>query len=127
MFFKRIRVNEAFNALAGAEIEVMIAFWADLKILREGEIVNDFAAGWAFGPEAGRHLACFVAEGPEDRFFKNRHSLDWFLTSRQREGSDGFGAHFQEYCGTGVEGRSCREDIVNEQEVLISHFSILAC
>ena len=115
MLFKRIRIYETLDALAGAEVEVVVALGANLQIFGEREVVNDFAAGRALGPETARHLTGFVAECSKDGCFKDGHGVNDFLAARECEGTDGFRPLLQKDSCTGIEGRSGGEDIVNEQ------------
>ena len=74
---------------------MMLALRSDLQVLGEGEVVNDFATGRAFGPETGGHLTGFATKSVEDGFFKDGHGVNYFLTARQSEGAHGLCSLFQ--------------------------------
>lgn len=105
---------------------MMLALRANLQIFREGEVVNDFAAGRAFGPETGGHLTGFAAKSSEDGFFKDGHCVNYFLTARQSEGANGLCSLLQEDGCTGIKCRSGCQHIINQKQVLICHIDILA-
>ena len=125
MFLERVGIHKALDALAGAEVEMVVALRTDLQVFGEGKIVDHLAAGRALGPETGRHLTGLVAECAEDGFFKNSHSV-CFLTTRQSEGANGLCSLLQEDGRTGIEGRAGCQDIVDKEQVLICHRRILA-
>ena len=126
MFFKRLRIEQAHDAFAGAEVEMVIALGADLQILGESEVVDDFAAGRALRPETGGHLTGFAAKSSEDRFFKDGHGVNCFLTARQSECANGLCSLLQKDGRTGIESRSSCQHIINQKQVLICHIGILA-
>ena len=82
VFLERIGINEARNALAGAEVEVVAAFRADLQIFLEGEVVDDLRAGRALGPEPGRHFTGLAGEGAKDGFFEDGHGFEKVIRGR---------------------------------------------
>jgi len=82
VFLERIGINKTRNALAGAQIEVVVAFRADLQIFLEGEVVDDLGARWALGPEPGRHFAGLAGEGAKDGFFEDGHGFEKVIRGR---------------------------------------------